>query len=107
MREASFGRPSLWHTDEVFDSVTMKLAVLKLIVVVALGLCATPAVTRAQQADKVYRVGYLRFGSPGGDPFQPVFEQALRERGWVNGGEPCHYEPLRRGTLRSAPCPCG
>jgi putative ABC transport system substrate-binding protein len=69
----------------VFDRVMVKLAAITLAVVVALGLCASPFVARAQQAGQVYRVGYLRLGSPGGDPFQSVFEQALRERGWVNG----------------------
>jgi putative ABC transport system substrate-binding protein len=63
----------------------MTLSVVGLMAVLTLGLFATPPVALAQQAGKVNRIGYLRVGSPGGDPLTPVFEQALRERGWVTG----------------------
>jgi len=46
-------------------------------------ILAAPLVAGAQQAGKVYRIGYLSAGSP--SPLRQVFEQALRERGWVPG----------------------
>ncbi len=62
----------------------VKVTVVKLIAALVLGLFAAPLVAGAQQAGKVYRIGYLTAGSPG--PLRPVlFEQALRERGWVTG----------------------
>ena len=51
------------------------------------GALAAPLAAEAQQAGKVYRVGFLhwgRSGGPGEQQFQ-AFEQALRERGWVMG----------------------
>jgi putative tryptophan/tyrosine transport system substrate-binding protein len=39
----------------------------------------------AQDVGKVYRIGYLGVGRPEDQPFRPVFEQALRDRGWVLG----------------------
>jgi putative ABC transport system substrate-binding protein len=48
-------------------------------------LLAAPLVAGAQPAGKVARIAYLRVGSAGGDPLTPVFEQALREHGWVTG----------------------
>jgi hypothetical protein len=47
-------------------------------------LLAAPLVAEAQQAGTVYRIGYLSTGSPP-NPYGPVFEEALRERGWVTG----------------------
>jgi putative ABC transport system substrate-binding protein len=48
------------------------------------GLLAAPLVTEAQQAGKVYRVGFLR----GGPPLEAYVEglrEGLRERGYVDG----------------------
>jgi putative ABC transport system substrate-binding protein len=47
---------------------------------------ATPLVAHAQQAGKVYRIGYVSSASP--QPAQPglsAFRQALRDLGWIEG----------------------
>jgi ABC-type uncharacterized transport system substrate-binding protein len=52
-----------------------------------LGTLAAPLTAESQQAGKVYRVGFLAWGSRGAHSehaFQ-AFEQGLRERGWVTG----------------------
>ena len=49
------------------------------------GVLADPLGAGAQEVGKVYRIGYLGFGRPEDQPFRPVFEQALRDRGWVLG----------------------
>jgi putative ABC transport system substrate-binding protein len=49
-------------------------------------LFTAPLPVQAQQAGKAYRIGYLKIsGSPAEDPLVPIFEQALRERGWITG----------------------
>jgi len=49
-------------------------------------LLAAPAATRAQQAGKVYRIGYLSYSSSAANPhFNEAFRQGLRELGWVEG----------------------
>ncbi len=63
--------------------VVVKVTVVKLIAALTLGLFIVPLVAGAQQASKVYRVGYLSAGSP--SSLQQVFEQTLRDRGWVTG----------------------
>ena len=60
----------------------MNVTVVKVIAALALGLCAAPLVAGAQQAGAV-QIGYLSIGHP--SPVLQVFEQALRERGWVTG----------------------
>jgi putative ABC transport system substrate-binding protein len=52
--------------------------------VLALALLAAPLAAYAQQAAKVYRVGYL---SParGHNPIDEVFERSLKELGYVEG----------------------
>lgn len=60
----------------------MNVTVVKVIAALALGLCAAPLVAGAQQAGAV-QIGYLSIGHP--SPVLHVFEQALRERGWVTG----------------------
>jgi ABC-type uncharacterized transport system substrate-binding protein len=49
---------------------------------IAGGLIIAPLVARSQQPGKVWRIGYLGYSSPG---MNPAFEQALRERGYVEG----------------------
>jgi putative ABC transport system substrate-binding protein len=61
----------------------VNVTVVKVIAALTLGLFTAPLVAGAQQAGTVYRIGYLSTGSRG--PLQEVFEQALRERGWVTG----------------------
>jgi putative tryptophan/tyrosine transport system substrate-binding protein len=59
----------------------VKLTVLKL-AALTLGLFIA-ALGEGAQASKVDRIGFMAAGSPG--PFQPAFEQGLRERGWMMG----------------------
>ena len=61
----------------------VKLTVGRVVAALICGFFAAPLVVGAQQAGKVYRIGYLTVGSRG--PLEQVFEQALRERGWVTG----------------------
>jgi putative tryptophan/tyrosine transport system substrate-binding protein len=50
------------------------------------GAAATwPLVASAQQAGKVYRIGFLFYGSPGPSPEVEAFRQGLREHGYVEG----------------------
>src|SRR2546426_7446920 len=51
-----------------------------------LGALSAPLGARAQQAGKVYRIGYLSNGNPTTTaPFVDAFRQGLREFGWVEG----------------------
>jgi putative ABC transport system substrate-binding protein len=52
---------------------------------VTLSILVAPLIAHAQPAKKVYRIGRLAPGSPGGNPFQEVFRQALHEIGYVEG----------------------
>ncbi len=64
----------------------MKLKTIGLIATLALGLIAGPLPTEAQQAGKVYRVGWLRFSTrPPTGPTHVAFRQGLRELGYVEG----------------------
>jgi putative ABC transport system substrate-binding protein len=50
-----------------------------------LGLLAAP-LAEAQQAGRVYRIGYLSYSSPAANPHLiEAFRQGLRELGWVEG----------------------
>jgi len=49
-------------------------------------LLAAPLPTQAQQAGKVWRIGYLDQGSATGNgPYFEAFRQGLRDLGWVEG----------------------
>ena len=53
-----------------------------------LATVAAPLAAEAQPTGKVYRVGFLHWGRGDVGGFEQqaqVFEQALRERGWVTG----------------------
>ncbi len=65
----------------------MRLRTIGLIGTIALGLLAGPLPAEAQQAGKVYRIGYLRFGcsSLATNQRYIVFRQRLRELGYVEG----------------------
>ncbi len=64
----------------------MNLRTIGLISTLALGLLAGPLPAEAQQAGKVYRVGWLRFlPSPPTTPIHITFRQRLRELGYVEG----------------------
>jgi ABC-type uncharacterized transport system substrate-binding protein len=60
------------------------VAIVRLVTVLTLGMWTAPLVAGAQQTGNVYRIGFLTGGRPTG-PVQPVFEQALRDRGWMTG----------------------
>ncbi len=66
----------------------MKLRTIGLVVTLALGLIAGPIPAEAQQAGKVYRIGYLTGrggrGSQSGGSYD-AFRQQLRELGYVEG----------------------
>ena len=55
--------------------------------IVASALVAAPLAAEAQQAGKVYRIGYLgnTASTPGTLALREAFRQGLRERGWVEG----------------------
>jgi putative ABC transport system substrate-binding protein len=51
-----------------------------------LALLAAPLAVEAQQAGRVYRIGYLSYSSPASNPHLiEAFRQGLRELGWVEG----------------------
>ena len=58
----------------------MRLRTIGLIVTLALVLLAGPVPAEAQQAGKVYRIGYLTRTS-----VNEVFRQRLRELGYIEG----------------------
>ncbi len=65
----------------------MRLRPVTLVVTFALGLLAGPLPVEAQQTGKVWRIGYLRFGSgsPTTNQRYIAFRQGLRELGYVEG----------------------
>ncbi len=65
----------------------MKLRTIGLISTLVLGLLAGPLPVEAQKAGKVYRIGYLRFGSgsPATNQRYIALRQGLRELRYVEG----------------------
>ncbi len=64
----------------------MRTRTVGLLVALALGPLSAPLVVDAQQAGRVYRIGFLGASSPSGtSPRLDVFRQGLRELGWVEG----------------------
>jgi len=64
----------------------MKLRTIGLISTLVLGLLAAPLHGKAQQAGKVYRIGYLFTGtSARGKSLLAAFQQGLQELGYVEG----------------------
>ncbi len=65
----------------------MRLRTIALIGILVLGLLAGLLPAEAQQAGKVYRVGYLRFGTggPTTSPYYMGLRQGLRELGYIEG----------------------
>jgi ABC-type uncharacterized transport system substrate-binding protein len=49
------------------------------------GLFAAPLAVDAQQAEKIYRIGFLFYGSPGTSPELDAFRRGLREVGCIEG----------------------
>ena len=57
-----------------------------LAVVLALGLFAAPVAAEGQyKVGKVYRIGFLFYGSPGPSAEVDAFRQGLRELGYIEG----------------------
>jgi putative ABC transport system substrate-binding protein len=56
-----------------------------LIATLVLGILLAPLAADAQQAGKVYRIGWLSALSSGPSPNLEAFRQGLRELGWVEG----------------------
>lgn len=56
-----------------------------LLVVLAVGMLVAPLAADAQQAGKVYRIGFLSPGSPETPLRVEAFRETLREFGWVEG----------------------
>ena len=65
----------------------MSLSAPGLMLILALSLCVTARPAEAQQAPKVYQVGFLSPGFPRPDHAPPVdaFRQGLRDLGYVEG----------------------
>ena len=61
----------------------MTLRVLGFLLMVAVAICSAPPVSRAQQAAKVWRIGFLGppLSSEWGGHLVHAFQQDLRERG--------------------------
>src|SRR5262249_22017235 len=64
---------------------TMRLKTVRLVGMLALVLLMAPLPTPAQQARTVYRIGYMSIPSREAAYVIPVFMQALRARGLVEG----------------------
>jgi putative ABC transport system substrate-binding protein len=65
-------------------SRTAAFVLVALILLLALAILLAPVAATAQQAGKVYRIGYLS-PRPGIEPHDEAFRQGLRELGWVEG----------------------
>ncbi len=63
----------------------MRLRTLGLIVTLALGILAAPLPPEAQQAGKVWRIGYLRYLGCAEPAFFTELRQGLRELGYAEG----------------------
>jgi putative tryptophan/tyrosine transport system substrate-binding protein len=82
----------------------MRRSAIALIIPLTLGLLVAPLVVEAQQARKVYRIGRLAPGSPGGNTLQiEVFRQALHELGYVEDQTIVLEERWAEGKLEWLP----
>jgi len=63
----------------------MRLRSIGLVVTLSLGILLAPLAADAQQAGKVYRIGFLGSSASAGAHLVDALRQGLRERGWVEG----------------------
>jgi putative ABC transport system substrate-binding protein len=83
----------------------MRLSTIGLISTLALGLLVGPLLTEAQQAGKVYRVGFLTTGSPV-RTFKlrmAAFRQGLKKLGYVEGKNVVIEERYAKGRKEQLP----
>ena len=84
----------------------MKLRSALVVVAVVVMLFSALCARKAQQAEKIPRIGMLSFTTPGSEEESrrlAVFRQALRERGWVDGQNVAiEYRHSRRRDERLA-----
>ena len=76
-----------YSASPIIDEVIMNFRTIALISILVVGLLAAPLRAEAQQAGKVYRIGFLdfRFRSTTTDPRHVAFRQGLSELGYVEG----------------------
>ena len=79
---------------------------LALATILALGLLAAPLAAEAQQAGKVWRVGFLGPGTPTSwAPGIDALRLGLRDHGYVEGRNiTIEYRGRRTGTTASGAC---
>ena len=71
--------------------------------IIASGLLAAPLTTGAQQVEKVYRIGFLFYGSPGSSPELDAFRRGLREAGYIEGQSIAIEYRFARGDVGRLP----
>lgn len=83
----------------------MRLRTIGLISTLALGLLAAPLPTEAQQAGKVYRIGFLTTGSPNRTfkLWMAAFRQGLIKLGYVEGKNVVIEERYAKGRKEHLP----
>jgi len=67
------------------------------------GLLAAPLTAQAQQVEKVYRIGFLFYGSPGTSPELDAFRRGLREAGYIEGQSIAIEYRFARGDVGRLP----
>lgn len=70
---------------------------------IAVVLSLAPRAAGAQQAGKVYRIGFLFYGSPGPSPELNAFRQGLRESGYIEGQNIAVEYRFARGEIGRLP----
>ena len=83
-------------------SVRAPALVLVFLLLLASAILLAPLAAGAQQAGKVYRIGFLRAGRPP-STFVEGFQQGLRERGYVDGQNVVIEYRFTEGSLDQLP----